>query len=302
MMNERNTQLNGRNLVWNRGKQLPRHAVPAVAASVVQMLDGLREQIRTDELPDRQAVDDAASQLEAAGSELAGCALSCLAAADGLRAVTGKANGRLPSLTKIHAEYLREHVGHDVVIARTKVSQLRWARARLISVGDVSAVVEHDGVYWETPVEQTIIVHDNVPELLEAIPVEPVPSSPVLPDPEPLTPTPSESAYFAHVGHGELSNVLQYLTFTEHSGRLDVDPEDGHSTGHVFLDRHRVIHAEYEGQNGLNALALLLQLECGSARFYIGDAGTEETLTLPTDQLMLEAAVLADELGQSNPS
>lgn len=301
-MNERSTQINGHSLVWNLENQFPRHAVPAMAASVVQLLDGLRERITTDELPDRQTVEDVVGQLEEAGDELAECALNCLAAAGGLRAVTGKANGHVHSLTKLHAKHLRQHIGKDVVIARTKVSQLRWAKVCLISVGGEFAVLEHDGAYWETPVEHIIIVPDDVPEALEAPPVEPVPSNPVLTDPEPLPSAPSEAAYFTQVGHGELSNVLQYLTFTEHTGRLDIDPGDGCAPGHVFVDSHRVVHAEYEGQSGLRALALLLQLEGGKARFYIGYSATEETLTLPTDQLMLEAAILADELAQGNPS
>ncbi|MBT4819205.1 MAG: DUF4388 domain-containing protein [Lentisphaerae bacterium] len=296
------TEINDHTLLWNRGKQLPKHAVPAMAASVVKLLGGLREQIVSDELPDQRTVEDVAGQLEAAGGELAECAFNCLAAAGGLRAATGKANGSVQSLSKLHAEHLRQHIGNDVVIARSKVSQLRWARVRLISVGRETAVVEHGTAYWETPVDQVIIVQDDVPEVTESTSVDSMPPSPILPDLATPSPTPAEAASFAHVGHGELSNVLQYLTFTGHAGRLDVEAKDCTTAGRVFIDKHRVVHAEFDGQQGLEALALLLRIDDGQARFYVDDSEGLETLTLPTDQLMLEAAVLADELACDSAS
>jgi len=269
-----------------------------MSASVVQLLDGMREKLRNDELPDHRTVEGVAAQLESAGEELAECALNCLAAAGGLRAAAGKANGRLQSLTKVHAEHLRQHVGNDVVIARSKVSQLRWAKAKLVSVSGESAVVKHDEAYWETPIEQIIIARDDVPSLPEATPIAPPSIEPIAAAPEPRPEAPTEAAFFAQVGNGELSNVLQYLTFTEHAGRLHVDPGEGHEPGHVFIDSHRVVHAHFDGQDGLPALALLLSLEDGEARFYTSEYARKETLRLPTDQLMLEAAVLADELAQ----
>lgn len=112
------------------------------------------------------------------------------------------------------------------------------------------------------------------------------------------TSTRLENDFYFRLGKGELSNVLQFLTMMNRTGVLDTEVADGEApgTGCLFVTGTRVSHAEYGNFDGVRALAEMLTLDQVEATFRDGVTAPVQTIKSSTDQLLIEAAIQADEL------
>lgn len=107
-----------------------------------------------------------------------------------------------------------------------------------------------------------------------------------------------ENDFYFRLGKGELSNALQFLTMMNRTGVLDTDFHQGDEKGHgcVYVTGTRVFHVEYGNFDGVRALAEMLTLDEIEATFRDGVTATFQTIKSSTDQLLIEAAIQADEL------
>lgn len=101
--------------------------------------------------------------------------------------------------------------------------------------------------------------------------------------------------YFA-LKAGEVSNVLQFLSFTARSGALLFAGPDGRGAGAVFFTAGQIVHAEAGEHTGVDALADLFLLPAADARFSDGLRSPGQTIQIATNHVLMEAAIRADEL------
>lgn len=230
-------------------------------------------------------VRDLADRLEAAGSDLDVCASNCHALANTLRSHAG-IDGAQPAAA--HAAIrLSKALGSPVILTRTTIEQLAGKTLRLEYIEGANAIVQVNGEYWGTPLDRVLVVQDvPAPDLAEArsrlaqLPVEALP------------------AFAFRLTRLELSNAIQFLTMTARTGVLSVIPAAGSVNGRLTLVLGRVVHAVFGPYVDVEAVARLMNLESSAATF--DDDGSvstsERTMSLATDQLLIEAAVKADEI------
>jgi len=111
----------------------------------------------------------------------------------------------------------------------------------------------------------------------------------------------TQSQMYFRLGPGELANALQFLSTTRRSGELRIEirsPESGGSglRGRIFLNEGKLVHAVCGEETGINALALLINMQNVEARFYEGITAEESSLAGGTDHILIQASVLSDEL------
>jgi CheY-like chemotaxis protein len=102
-------------------------------------------------------------------------------------------------------------------------------------------------------------------------------------------------AMFFALNAGEAANVLQFLSFTNRTGELQVSDADGRAIGRVYLECGQVTHVAFRDEVGVDALAHLFMLGAMEARFLDGVQGSARTIQVPTSHLLMEAAIRADE-------
>ena len=93
---------------------------------------------------------------------------------------------------------------------------------------------------------------------------------------------------------GELPTAIQFLCTSQRTGRLEVtfaSPEKGQ----VWLDNGKLVHAEHIDMQDSDALALMIAKGDGVSCFFDGEEAPAQTVTLPTDHIILQASVLSDE-------
>ncbi|OPZ26705.1 MAG: DNA-binding response regulator CreB [Lentisphaerae bacterium ADurb.BinA184] len=105
---------------------------------------------------------------------------------------------------------------------------------------------------------------------------------------------PVKGQMYFQLKEGELSNALQFLCMTSRTGEL-VLRFNGGTEGTVFLDRNTIVHAEYAGQTGVEALARMLGAGGLEARFFEGVLSRAADAGRTVSQILIEASVLADE-------
>lgn len=107
-----------------------------------------------------------------------------------------------------------------------------------------------------------------------------------------------ENDFYFRLGKGELSNALQFLTMMNRTGVLETDfPEaEKGDSGCVFVAGTRVSHAEHGNFDGVRALAEMLTLDRIEMTFRDGVVAPVQTIHSSTDQLLIEAAIQADEI------
>ena len=94
---------------------------------------------------------------------------------------------------------------------------------------------------------------------------------------------------------GELSNALQFLCMSSRKGELSLTFESG-KTGNLFLSDNSVVHAQFEAGTGVKAVALMLSQGGAETIFHEGRPVPTRSIELPISQLLLEAAVMSDEV------
>lgn len=108
--------------------------------------------------------------------------------------------------------------------------------------------------------------------------------------------TAAKGQMYLQLNVGELSNALQFLCMASRHGQL-VLTFGNETKGNAFLKGGSITHAEYQGKKGIEAMALMLSQGETEALFMEGKEAAEQTLQLPISQILLEASVMADELG-----
>lgn len=126
--------------------------------------------------------------------------------------------------------------------------------------------------------------------------------------PLPLTPKPSprhdasQSAtepigvMYLKLASGELANAIQFLCMSPRTGELRLDCPKSKARGSLYLKGGAVVHATFADKHGVPAFSLLLGEPEIEARFLEGRRPPAQTIDMSTDNLLLEASVLADEM------
>jgi hypothetical protein len=107
-----------------------------------------------------------------------------------------------------------------------------------------------------------------------------------------------ENGFYFRLRKGELGNALQFLTMMNRTGVLETGfgSERSDEDGCVFVEGVRIVHAEYGNFDGVRAIAEMLTLEQLEMTFRESVKTEVHTISCSTDQLMIEAAIQADEL------
>jgi hypothetical protein len=231
------------------------------------------------------AVKALADRLEAAGSDLDVCAANCHALAMTLRAQTGVDS--VPSASVQAGVRLSKALGSPVVLTRTTIEQLVGKTLRLEYIEGANAIVQVNGEYWGTPLDRVLVLED---------PADANPESATQAGGNPAIATPP--AFTFALRQGELSNTIQFLAMTARNGVLTVTAASSKARGYLTLESRRVTHAEFGAFQDIDAVARMMSLEASEAVFHDGLPTARATMHMSTDQLLIEAAVRADELAQ----
>jgi DNA-binding NarL/FixJ family response regulator len=109
---------------------------------------------------------------------------------------------------------------------------------------------------------------------------------------------PPEKRYHSYVPFDakDLGHVLQFVASNRKTGVLEVSFEQSLlARGKVFVADSRIIHAEYSGLEGLEAITAMMRQGPGKAGLIEGQKPEEETIKMSLDHLLIEASVQADE-------
>ena len=90
-----------------------------------------------------------------------------------------------------------------------------------------------------------------------------------------------------------LVDLFQLLASSSRTGRLAVFHPEGEAQ--VYFDQGRVVHAEFTGLTGKEAVFALFADERGSFAFQMGAESPTESVTMGTDNLLLEIIRRLDE-------
>jgi len=228
------------------------------------------------------AVKALADRIETAGVDLDVCAANCHALATTLRAHFGSAD---PPPASVHAGIrLSRALGSPVVLTRTTIAQLAGKTLRLEYIEGANAIVQVNGEYWGTPLDRVLVLQDTADPQPEETPAA-----------APAGPAP---AFTFVLRSGELSNAIQFLAMTARDGMLTVTAGNPTVEGRLAFASRRVVHAEFGTHHDVDAVARLMVLPESEGVFHDGSPTMAPTLHMSTDQLLIEAAVTADELGQ----
>jgi hypothetical protein len=225
---------------------------------------------------------DLANRLETAGTDLDVCASNCHALANTLRFHAGVDGA--PSATVHAAIRLSKVLGAPVVLTHTTIDQLAGKTLKLEYIEGANAIVQANGEYWGTPLDRVLVVQPVAEDAADT-PAAPPPAAAEAPP-----------AFVFRLHRLELSNAIQFLAMTARTGVLFVISLAGSSRGQMVLEMGRVVHATFDTHVGVDAVARMMNLESSTATFEDRDGVAERTLNLAIDQLLIEAAVQADEI------
>ncbi|MCK5802382.1 MAG: DUF4388 domain-containing protein [Lentisphaeria bacterium] len=172
--------------------------------------------------------------------------------------------------------------GKEVILTRTTIEELKGADVSLAQIEGGNAIVCHGDDYWGTPVDRLIILADEEEQALV--------------DEDETPSVPDEVAFFLRLKEDELGNALQFMALTGRVGQMEFRSPDGEKAGSVFVEHGRIVHAECDGHEAVKALATLFNKGALEGCFTDGAIPAKKTITLKTDQLLIEAAVMADEV------
>jgi len=92
-----------------------------------------------------------------------------------------------------------------------------------------------------------------------------------------------------------LVDILKLLSSGRQTGRLDLTA--GPNSGEIYLQDGIIVHAVSGVQVGEDAIYTLMGWLEGDFNFVAGAAPSEQSVTIPTEQLMLEGVRRAEEWG-----
>lgn len=96
-------------------------------------------------------------------------------------------------------------------------------------------------------------------------------------------------------GSGELPNVLQYLNFSRHTGKLEVDSKQLLAErGIVCFREGEVYYARLGPARGIEAIVDMIAFKTAEAVFFGGEKVEARNVDIPTRDLILQVAVEAD--------
>lgn len=113
-----------------------------------------------------------------------------------------------------------------------------------------------------------------------------------------LTPVARQRAYQSYMPFdgSDLSSVLQFIAMSRRHGVVEIQFDDATMpAGRVYTVNGRLVHAEYESAAGIRALAQLMRKGAGHAGFIPETSPPTESIHMPLEHALMEAAVLADE-------
>lgn len=110
-----------------------------------------------------------------------------------------------------------------------------------------------------------------------------------------------KSEMFFRLKPGDLSNALQFLCMSSRVGRLEFRFEGGRKA-ELYMADNTVVTARFGESRGTRALALMLSAGESEARFFADEKAPEVDNDRPISQLLLESAVLADEMNNASPN
>lgn len=114
-----------------------------------------------------------------------------------------------------------------------------------------------------------------------------------------LPKSPAESRYtcFLPFEGNDLSHVLQFIALSRRTGVLEVNFDDENAgTGKVYTGDARIVHVEYGGREGLDALSDMMRRGAGKAGLVPDVNAPRISIHLPLDHVIIEASVMADEV------
>lgn len=95
------------------------------------------------------------------------------------------------------------------------------------------------------------------------------------------------------LGLFSLVDLFQLLASSKRTGRLLVEHPEG--AARIFFDKGRIVHAEFAGAQGVEAVYTLFADERGSFVFTLGLPAPQESIQISTENLLLEAIRRVDE-------
>ena len=143
---------------------------------------------------------------------------------------------------------------------------------------------------------QVEVLGQEIEPFLPPVPAAPPAGGEAAMEDKPAVPAAPKGQMYLQLNAGEISNALQFLCMTSRHGQL-VLTFSNETKGNVFLKRNAIVHADYMGEPGMVAIARMLGQGETEALFLEGIDPVEETIQQPLSQTLLEASVLADELG-----
>ena len=105
---------------------------------------------------------------------------------------------------------------------------------------------------------------------------------------------------FFRLNPRELPTAIQFLTSADRSGALEVSIKGEEVPGRIYLDQGQIVHAQYKDHVDIEAIARLINRGRVEAQFFEGELPPVHSITTPPSHVLLEAAVLADEMGTSS--
>ena len=212
------------------------------------------------------------------------CTWNCLVAAGTLQQLDDKDEAsQVPRADRMPR--LAASGGKPVVLTQTTLRQLQGKTLVLERIDEEGqAVVRDRSDYWATPADRVIVVAPHLPPPQEGGTA--------------VTGTPSarkadDMTFELH--HGEVGHAIQFLSALNRTGEMEFHFPRHTEFGHLFLDKGRCIHAEYRQATGVDGLALMLSEDAAKVRFLSAREPLAHTIDMTTAQLLLEAAVRADE-------
>ncbi len=254
-----------------------------VKRNLVDCLETLRDRMENDQPGVAGELDTVARAMAKDGAEIDAVAGALHDAIAALRSV----QGRSVNDATAHADRLQDAIGTPVVLTRAAIRYLQWKRVILESVNGASAIIRDQTGAWEAPVDRILVVPTGPPATPKH---QPAAEEPPAQEPE------HDSEMFLKLRHDELGTAVQFLALTARTGELEVCFPGTHPLGRVFFRKSRIVHITYKQALGIDALAAMFIEGDAHVRFYDGREAPVEDVLLSADQLLLEAAVLADEI------
>lgn len=262
---------------WSCEDQVPTAFADTLNRGLAQLLGAAYARNGGDTPPTREELTAVVGELEEAATRLEQARTVCQSIATGLRPPALRRHAAEANTAR-RAERLKQAVGRRAVVTQSSIPRLQCADVELVSVNGSSAIVRDPYAFWEVPVNQLLVV------------------PPMDAESGKTRASDGHSTMYLELGQGDLGGVIQFLTMTSRSGELDIRfPHNGDS-GRIFVERCRVVHAEYLQERGVEAIARMLAEPQGKACFTDGQRPARQTIAKGADQLLLEAAVLADEM------